>query len=87
MAIPSQSNKSVGTIPFPVSSDSFPSSSFRVGISSSYVTVNTSGAAVTVNFQSDTFLETADNGIWDDTQQCWISVDVTSLRGSRRKNY
>ena len=88
MAIPSQTDQSVGTIPFPQSTSCFPNSSFNPAISSSYNTYKATGthATTVVNFQSDTFLQTADNGIWDDTAQCWISVDVTRM-AANRNNY
>jgi len=86
MAIPTQTNKSVGTIPFPESSSCFPNSSFNAGISTALATVNTAGTATTANFSSDTFLHTADGAIWDDTASCWIPVDKTRLNENNQRN-
>jgi hypothetical protein len=88
VAIPSQSNYSVGTIPLPESSSCFPNSSFNPAIStvmSTYKATGT-GATTVVNFSSDTFLHTADGGIWDDTAQCWIPVDKTRLNENNQRN-
>lgn len=41
----------------------------------------------TVNLTSDTMLYRADGGIWDDTQQCWISVDLGNLSPTPRKYF
>lgn len=39
----------------------------------------------TCNLTSDVLLYRADGGIWDDTQQCWISVDLTNISPTPRK--
>lgn len=43
-----------------------------------------SGAGKTCNLTSDTILYRADGAIWDDTQGCFISVDITSRRPTPR---
>lgn len=88
MAIPTQTDQSVGTIPFPQTSSCFPNSSFNPGISTALATVKTNGTATTINFSSDTFLLTADGAIWDDTVQAWVPVEKTRLNlGNARVNY
>jgi hypothetical protein len=87
MAIPTQTDQSVGTIPFPQSTSIFPNSSFNAGISSALATTKTNGTATTINFSSDTFLVTADGVIWDDTVSAWVPVDKTLYNAIQRKNY
>lgn len=37
------------------------------------------GSTVTCNLTSDTLIIRPDGSIWDDTQQCWIPIDVYNL--------
>lgn len=78
MALPTVTDQSVGSIPYPGSTSIFPNSTFNSQISTAMTTFKTNGTASTVvNFQTDTFIFRADGAIWDDTASCWISVDTT----------
>jgi predicted NAD/FAD-dependent oxidoreductase len=88
MAIPTQTDQNVSTIPFPQSTSCMPNSSFNAGISTALATVKTNGTATTANLSSDTMLLTADGGIWDDTVQAWIPVDkIRYVWANQRVNY
>jgi hypothetical protein len=88
MALPTITDQSVGSIPFPQSTSCLPVSSFNAGISTALATVNTAGTATTANLSSDTIILRADGGIWDDTCSCWIPVDKTRfVQGNQRVNY
>lgn len=50
------------------------------------VTPGVGGSGVTCNLATDTLLWRADNSLWDDTQQCFISIDLMGAGPTRRKN-
>lgn len=37
------------------------------------------GSTVTCNLTSDTLILRPDGSLWDDTQQCWVPIDVLNL--------
>lgn len=93
MALPTLANASIASIPRP---DLLPNG---LSFSDGTVTTNTlpqytskslasptiGTANVTANLTTDTLLYRADGGIWDDTQQAWVSVDLTNVGPTPRK--
>lgn len=79
MALPTETNHNVGSVPASVPTI-LPALTAYVAFSP-----GVGGVTKTCNLTSDTMIYRADGGIWDDSQGCWISVDITKRLPTPRK--